>query len=183
MSKTAQLEELRLEILSCTLCKNAGLGEMVFGEGDVNAKIMFVGEAPGKQEAKSGRPFIGRSGKLLRTCIREIGLVENRVYITSPVKYLPKKGTPTKKEIEHSQLHFRKQLEIINPDILVLLGKTAAYATTNKEFSVLKDHGKVFNLLHRQVVPTIHPAAVLRFPKYAEILKGDFAKVKAMALA
>lgn len=178
MDKQKRLDRLKKEIENCPDCRSAGTGVMVFGEGDLNAKVMFVGEAPGRREAESGRPFIGPSGKLLRNMIREIELHEDEVYIASPVKFFPKKGTPTRKEILHSKTHFDAQVEIINPAIMVLMGKTALSALTNLHLSVLKDHGTVIEVRGRKLLLTIHPAAVLRFRKYEPIMKEDFMKIK-----
>lgn len=178
MNKQSQLEKLSDDIQKDPIYKDNFIGKMVFGEGNVDAKIMFVGEAPGKQEAESGRPFIGRSGQLLRSLIREIGLKEEDVYITSPVKFLPKHGTPTKKEIAHARLNFMKQVEIINPHILVLLGKTAIFAVLNEDIPLLKNHGEIRTINNKTYLLTLHPAAVLRFPKYLPLIKTDFQKVK-----
>lgn len=176
--KNVKLAQLEKEILACTICRGVGIGKMVFGEGDPDAKVMFIGEAPGRKEADTGRPFIGRSGQLLRAHIRDVGLREEEVYITSPVKYLPKKGTPSKKEIAHSLGHFHKQIAIINPHLLVLLGKTAVAATLQKDVPVLTRHGEIIEFDGRRALLTIHPAAVLRFPKYKSIFAEDFQKIR-----
>lgn len=177
-TQTQQLEKLKEKIGHCTKCQKDTIGVMVFGEGNPNAKIMFVGEAPGKQEAASGRPFIGRSGKLLRSMIRDTGIKENEVYITSPVKYLPKRGTPSKKQIEHARKPFLEQIAIIDPELIVLLGKTAISAVLQQDISVLKEHGTVFRQDGRNILITLHPAAVLRFPKkYKELFTNDFRKI------
>lgn len=178
MDKEKRLQQLAKQIEKDPIYKNNFIGRMVFGEGNPDASIMFVGEAPGRQEAESGRPFIGRSGQLLRSLIREIGIQEEDVYITSPVKYLPKHGTPTKKEIAHARIDFMKQVEIINPKILVLLGKTAMFAVLNEDISIMKHHGEVRHIDGKTYLLTLHPAAVLRFPKYAPLIKGDFNKLK-----
>lgn len=178
MNKNTALSLLEDEIATCDICKSAGSGKLVFGEGDPDAKVVFVGEAPGRKEAETGRPFIGKSGQLLRTTIRETGLREEDIYITSPVKFLPKKGTPSKKEIQHSNIHFQKQLEIIGPDIIVLLGKTAIQAVLNEGIPVLKRHGELIKRNGQSIFITLHPAAVLRFPKYTKIFKEDFKKLK-----
>src|ERR1043166_605202 len=100
MNKRKELERIAKEIASCKICKRNSIGKPVPGEGNPNARIIFVGEAPGKTEAATGRPFVGRSGKFLRTNIQKIGLNDVKdVYITSPVKYLPKRGTPDKRQI------------------------------------------------------------------------------------
>jgi DNA polymerase len=151
---------------------------MVFGEGDPDSRVMFVGEAPGRQEAETGRPFIGRSGQLLRSLIRGIGLTEEDVYITSPVKYLPEYGTPKKQDIVHARTHFDRQVGIIAPQILVLLGKTAMYAVLDEDISILKHHGQMRERDGRTYFLTLHPAAVLRFSKYKSIIEEDFRKLK-----
>jgi DNA polymerase len=178
MNKQIELNKLAKEIEKDDLYKEKFIGKMVFGEGNVDAKIMFVGEAPGKQEAESGRPFIGRSGKLLRSYITGIGLKEADVYITSPVKYLPAHGTPTPKEIERARVHFFKQVDIIQPKLLVLLGKTALYAALNESLPILKHHGEIREKDGRHFFLTLHPAAVLRFSKFKPFLEADFQKLK-----
>lgn len=177
MSKQDQLDKISREIAKCRVCKSGKSGLPVPGEGNPDAKIVFLGEAPGKTEAASGRPFIGRSGQLLRRMIREIGLTEENVYITSPVKYLPNRGTPTRAHIQHGRVHLSKQLEIINPKVIVLLGNTAIYAMLDVHLPALKEHGNIVKRDGRKYLLTIHPAAVLRFPKYTPIMRADFQKV------
>lgn len=178
MNKQYELDKLKKQVETCSQCQHESIGVAVFGEGNPDARIMFVGEAPGKNEAITGRPFIGRSGKLLRKYIQEIGLKEEEIYITSPVKYLPERGTPSKKQIHHAKTHFDKQVEIINPAIIVLLGKTAAYAVLEEDISVLAQHGTIISKNNRSYLITLHPSAVLRFPKYASLLRDDFKKIK-----
>ncbi len=178
-SKQKQLDEIARQIENCDECKKDSIGKAVPGEGNPDARVMFVGEAPGKQEAASGRPFIGRSGQLLRSFIRNSGLTEEDVYITSPVKYLPKRGTPSKKAIVHARELFFKQVDVINPEIMVLLGKTAIYAVLEEEIPVLKEHGKILERDGRKILVTLHPAAVLRFPlKFKALFQQDFEKLK-----
>ncbi|MBP7967659.1 uracil-DNA glycosylase [Candidatus Woesebacteria bacterium] len=177
MNKQAELNKLKKQIESCTLCQKDSIGIAVFGEGNPDAKIMFVGEAPGKNEAKSGRPFIGRSGKLLRKCIQDIGLNEKNIYITSPVKYLPERGTPSKEQIHHAKTHFDKQVDIIHPEIIVLLGKTAVFAILEENIPVLTRHGEIIQRNNQSYLITIHPSAALRFPKYKTIIENDFKKI------
>jgi DNA polymerase len=178
MNKQKQLEKIAYDIEHCSECKVGKSGLSVPGEGNPDADIMFLGEAPGKTEAKTGRPFIGRSGQLLRKYIRQAGLREEDVYITSPVKYLPDRGTPTKKDIQHGRMHLNDQLEVIQPKVIVLLGATAAYAILERVVPVMKEHGSLIHEGGRTYLLTIHPAAVLRFPKYAPIMLGDFEKLK-----
>lgn len=178
MNKLKELQELEKKMAKREFYTNHFIGKMVFGEGNVDARIMFVGEAPGKQEAENGRPFIGRSGQLLRKFIRSLELAEEDVYITSPVKYLPKHGTPKKKEIEQARVDFMKQIDIIDPQIIVLLGKTAIYAVLEEDIPILKNHGDIIERGGRTYLLTLHPAAGLRFPKYQKLIQEDFSKLK-----
>ncbi len=177
-SKDLLLEKIATEIEKCRICKKDKIGRAVPGEGSANAKIVFIGEAPGRKEAESGRPFIGRSGRLLRSLIKEVGLKEKDIYITSPVKYLPKRGTPTASDIAHGKVHLDKQLAVINPRIIVLLGTTAQKALLTKLYPVLKEHGRIIMEEKRKYFITLHPAAVLRFPKYKSLLRSDFKKLQ-----
>lgn len=177
MNKQQKLNVIAQSIVKCRECKKRKSGKAVPGEGNPNADIVFLGEAPGRLEAASGRPFVGRSGQLLRKKIREAGFIENDVYITSAVKYLPNYGTPTKKDIRHGKIHLDKQFAVIEPKVIVLLGATAAYAMLEKSLPVLQMHGKVMKKDGRWYLITLHPAAVLRFPRYAAYLDADFKKI------
>lgn len=178
MDKNTELKKITREIESCKICKIEKSGKAVPGEGNRCAKIVFVGEAPGKQEALTGRPFVGRSGKLLRTLIREIGLKEEDVYITSPVKYLLNCGTPTKSDIQHGRIHLLKQLSVINPKIIVLLGRVACQALLEEPISVTKEHGKIIDKDNKKYFITFHPSAALRFQKIKSLFLEDFQKLK-----
>jgi len=177
VNKKALLEEAR-QIRKCKECKLGKTGKAVPGEGDPDAKIVFVGEAPGKEESKVGRPFIGRSGKFLRTLIKNIGLDEKEIYITSPVKYLPKKGTPTKQDVVHGSTHLQRQLEIISPKIVVLLGNVAFTALIRQNPSASLRHGEVIKKDNRTYFVTFHPAAAIRFPKIKAQMVEDFKKLR-----
>lgn len=182
MDKQKELDKITKEIENCAVCKVDKIGVAVPGEGNPDADIVFIGEAPGKQESISGRPFIGRSGQLLRSLIREIGLKEDDVYITSPVKYLPQRGTPTSEEIAHGRIHLMKQLDVIKPKFVVLLGRVAAEGVLEKKVFVTKEHGEVIeNKDGIKYFLTYHPAAVLRFPnKFKEAMLKDFKQVKTL---
>lgn len=177
MDKYKNLEAIAKEIESCKICKSGKIGKPVPGEGNPDAKIVFIGEAPGKTESLTGRPFVGRSGQLLRSQIREIGLKEDEVYITSPVKYLPK-GTPTLLDIAHGKLHLEKQLKIINPKVLVLLGSVAAQAVLGEKIPIMKMHGKTIEKQNKSYFISLHPAAVLRVPTLRPLFLEDFKKIK-----
>jgi uracil-DNA glycosylase len=182
VNKQKALDRVNDEIFRCTICPVGKSGKPVVGEGNADADIVFIGEAPGKQEAVVGRPFIGRSGKLLRSLIQEIGLEEDDVYITSPVKYLPDRGTPTSKDIAHGRIHLMKQFEVIQPTVVVLLGRVAAEGVLEKKVFVAKEHGEVIEEENgTRYFLTIHPAAALRFSaKYKPLLKEDFQKLKTL---
>lgn len=176
-NKFGKLERIASEIRRCRVCQLGKSGLAVPGEGNPDSKILFLGEAPGKQEAKTGRPFIGRSGQLLRDLIKGIGLKEEDVFITSAVKYLPDRGTPTKIDIAHGRVHLFKQLEVIEPKIIVLLGSVAAQALIQEPYQVGKFHGQVINKDGYKLFPTYHPAAALRFPPLKKVLEEDFKKL------
>lgn len=177
MNKQKQLAEVAAQIARCKICREDKQGLPVPGEGNPDADIVFLGEAPGKNEAATGRPFIGRSGQLLRRMIQKIGLKEEDVFITSPVKYLPDRGTPTRAHIQHGRVHLSKQLDVIEPKVIVLLGNTAIYALLDRHLPALKEHGNIVSENGRKYLLTIHPAAVLRFPKYAPVMHEDFQKI------
>lgn len=178
MSKKSDLETIALQISNCAICKQESIGIAVPGEGNPNADIVFMGEAPGKNEAKTGRPFIGRSGKFLRATIQEIGLKEEDVFITSPVKYLPERGTPNPKQIAHGREHLMEQLEVIKPKLIVLMGSVAAQGVIQEKIPVLKEHGKILKRDGKNYFLTIHPAAAIRFQKFRSVFKDDFQILK-----
>ena len=182
MRKT-KLEKLNQEIRNCKKCSLwKTRGKVVPGEGPINAKIMVLGQAPGFEESKTGRPFVGRAGKFLNKLLRIAKIKREKIFITSPIKcFPPKNRKPTKKEIEVCLPYLKKQIEIINPQKFILLGEVA--------FSVffpdkkLKDfRGKWVTLREAQgkkkFFITYHPAAGLRFPKIKKILEKDFRKLK-----
>lgn len=175
-SKTEKLKEIEREIENCSECKEGKGGKAVPGEGSPDAKIVFIGEAPGKNESITGRPFIGRSGKLLRENIRRIGLIEKEVYITSPVKYLPSYKTPNKKDIEHGMGHLEKQLSIIRPRLIVLLGKVASFAVLGRDIPVAKMHGGTVQQKYLCFI-TFHPSAAIRFKRIKILFEEDFNKL------
>lgn len=180
MNKQAELDKISRDIENCITCKIGKHGKAVPGEGNPDADIMFVGEAPGRNEAEIGRPFIGRSGKLLRKLINEAGLAESEVYITSPVKYLPDYVTAKPSDIAHGKTHFDKQVEVIDPKIIVLLGRVAALAVLNKNISVVLRHGEIVEEEGRKYFITVHPAAALRFLKMKQTLLEDFEKLRTL---
>jgi DNA polymerase len=181
MSNEKELEKLHQEIKNCKKCplwklrKNA-----VPGEGPANAKIFICGQAPGIEEDKTGRPFIGRAGNFLNELLKIAGIEREKVFITSPLKCLPQppiNRKPKKEEIEACSLYLKKQIEIINPEYFILLGEVA--------FSVFFPREKLSDYRGRWIekdgkfyFPTYHPAAGLRFPGIRKILEEDFKKLR-----
>ena len=178
LEKQQKLDAIAELIQTCRTCKRDKVGVAVPGEGNPDADIVFIGEAPGKQEAETGRPFIGRAGKILRDLIAGAGLDEKDVFITSPVKYLPKHVTPTPEEVAHGRTHLFAQLNVIEPKVIVLLGRVAAFAVLKQNIAVSEEHGKVIEKNGRHYFIAYHPAAMLHSPKTKELLEDDFRKLK-----
>lgn len=176
--KQLALEQIALEIQNCKICKKNSLGLAVPGEGSANAEIVFLGEAPGKKESLSGRPFIGPAGKILRKLIADVGLKDGDVFITSPVKYLLKYVTPTPKDVEHGRTHLTEQLDVIKPKIIVLMGRVAALAMLRQNVLIAKEHGKIVEKEGRKYLLAFHPAAQLHNPNLRGELLKDFKKLK-----
>jgi uracil-DNA glycosylase family 4 len=180
LKKEKALNKIAEEIKACKICKKDKIGVAVPGEGSADADIVFLGEAPGKKEAVSGRPFIGPAGKVLRGLIKDVGLKDENVYITSPVKYLPKYVTPTPEDVTHGRIHLFKQLDVIQPKIIVLMGRIAALAMLEKDVSVAKEHGTIVEKDGRKYLIAYHPAAQLYSPKVKEELIKDFKKLRSL---
>ncbi len=174
MNREKELLRIAREIEECPLCKKWGKGRAVPGEGAADAEIAFIGEAPGKEEAASGRPFVGRSGRLLRSMLRELGLEEEEVFITSPVKYLPLRGRPSHENILHGRGHLLRQFSVIRPKIVVLLGNTACLALLDRKVPITKEHGRIIDREGRKYLITFHPAYAMRFPEGLRAFRRDF---------
>ena len=175
MTQSKQLKRLHDEIKRCTKCslyrtrKNA-----VPGEGSVNARVMFVGEAPGAKEDELGRPFVGRSGNLLTEMLEDIGLTRNAVFITSVLKSRPPNNrAPKREEVVRCMPYLIRQFEIINPEYIVLLGGVAVSAVIGP-WKLSESHGKFYEADDRTFFITYHPAAALRFPKIMQMMLEDF---------
>ncbi|MHA2352083.1 MAG: uracil-DNA glycosylase, partial [Candidatus Thorarchaeota archaeon] len=165
MTRRKQLEELHEVIRKCTLCPlHETRTNAVPGEGPTTSRVMFIGEAPGAREDESGRPFVGRSGDLLISMIQEIGLSRETVFITSILKSRPPKNrAPTQVEICACRPYLERQIEIINPQVAVLLGGVAISSLVGP-WKVSEAHGRFYETDDRTYFMTYHPAAALRFP-------------------
>lgn len=159
-------EVLRDDALACTSCKLAGLGrsQVVFGVGDPRAEVMFVGEGPGAEEDRLGLPFVGRSGKLLdRLVADELGRTRAQVYIANVVKCRPPGNRdPQPDEIAACRGWLDRQIELIDPTVVVTLGKFAAQLLLDTDVPIGALRGRVHAFGDRALVPTFHPAYALR---------------------
>jgi uracil-DNA glycosylase len=179
MNKQKELDKIAKQIAICRVCKRDKVGVAVPGEGNPDADIVFIGEAPGKQESITGRPFIGRAGKLLRSLIANAGLKDEDVFITSPVKYLPKHITPTPAEVAHGRQHLNDQLKVIQPKVVVLLGRIACQAVLERNCAIASEHGKIIKSEGKaNYFLSYHPAAALYAPNLRPALVTDFKKLK-----
>lgn len=161
MGKLQVLKELEAEMAAD---KNLPIPQsnLVFGEGNTDCDVMFVGEAPGYNEDRLKRPFVGRGGQLLDECIKSIGWKREDVYITNIVKRRPPENRdPLPEEIEAYKPYLARQIEIINPRVIVALGRFAMNYFL-PDAKITRDQGKVFRAGGRLIVPMFHPAAALR---------------------
>lgn len=164
------IKTIAAEVAVCTDCPlYKGAQHAVPGEGPRKARIFIIGQAPGAQEDATGRPFVGRSGQFLNKLLEGIGVKREDVFITSAVKHFPPKNRPpTIKELKACQKYLIRQLDIVNPQIVVLLGRTAQSILNHP---VMAD---------RKVFSTIHPAAALRFEPMRKRIRKDFQVLKRM---
>jgi len=175
MSSSKKLEKLHDSIRQCTLCPlHETRINAVPGEGSPNAEFFFIGEAPGAKEDETGRPFVGRSGKFLISLLNEIGISRKDVFITSVLKSRPPNNrTPKKSEIELCRPYVEKQIELIDPRVIVLLGSVAISALVGP-WKVTESHGQFFKAQGRTYFMTFHPAAALRSTKVKDLMRADF---------
>lgn len=179
MGKLEELKKVADEISKCEECKKDKSGLPVPGEGNPGASTMFLGESPGPQESKTGRPFVGRAGKFLTKMFDSIGIDRKDVYITSPVKYYPGRRAPTDDEIAHGRIHLLKQIEIIKPKLIVLLGNVALKALIpDEKLFVSKVHGRIIEKNGTTYFPTYHPSAAMRFTKMRNAMMQDMVELK-----
>jgi uracil-DNA glycosylase family 4 len=165
--KIALLKEVRETIGDCTRCRLSGNRKnIVFGEGDPDAKIMFIGEAPGKEEDIQGLPFVGDAGILLTKLIEKMGLHRSGVYIGNIIKCRPPMNRdPEADEIATCRQFIERQIGIIRPAVIVTLGRIALQTfTDNPKIKITAARGKFFYFMDIPVMPTFHPAYLLRNP-------------------
>ena len=162
----ASLDELKKECAGCAKC---GLCQtrtnLVFGVGDPGAKLMYVGEGPGRDEDLQGEPFVGRAGKLLDAMLDIIDLDRSKVYIANMVKCRPPQNRdPLPEEQDACFPWLERQIEIIDPKLIVCLGRISAMRLIRSDFKITREHGQWFDVGGRQIMALYHPAALLRDP-------------------
>ncbi len=165
MSSGSRLAELAATAAGCTRCPLAtGRTQVVFGTGDPDADLMFVGEAPGRDEDLQGVPFVGRSGRLLdRLLAEEVGIGREAVYIANVVKCRPPENRdPKPDEIAACRPYLEQQMALIAPKVVVTLGNFATRLLLDTDQGITRVRGRAYPLGSTQLVPTFHPAAALR---------------------
>lgn len=170
---------LKKETFSCTKCAIArNRNNVVFGEGDANAKLMFVGEAPGYDEDAKGRPFIGKAGMLLTKIIEAMGLRREDVYICNILKCRPTANrNPLPEEISNCIDYLSKQIEYISPKVICGLGKFASQTLLNKDTSITRLRGNWHEYKGIKFMPTYHPAYLLRNPGDKKLVWQDMKNI------
>ncbi len=165
ISRTPDLVSLSDAVRGCTRCPlHAGRNKVVFGQGDPKARLMVVGEAPGRLEDLKGLPFIGRSGDLLTKMLQAIQISRREVFITSVIKCRPPQNrTPSSAEISACSPVLFQQIKIIAPRLILALGQVAAQVILNSRARLRDLRGKIHDVGNLKVIPTYHPAFLLRF--------------------
>jgi uracil-DNA glycosylase family 4 len=175
------LVAVRADIGECTRCKLHGLGrtQIVFGIGNPEADLMFVGEAPGADEDAKGVPFIGRAGQLLTKIIEAIGLQRDQVYIANVIKCRPPGNrNPEPDEVEQCEPFLFRQIDLIRPKVIVALGKFAAQSLLRSSEPITKLRGREFAYRDAILMPTYHPAYLLRSPSAKRDVWEDMKRVR-----
>lgn len=181
MQPAERLARLRTHYADCMRCPLATQGrqQVVFGEGEPDAAIMFIGEGPGRDEDLLGRPFVGRSGKLLTKMLDALGFTRDRVFISNSVRCRPpanRQPTPEETALCISHILLR-EISIVRPRIICTLGATATNALIEQNKSLSSIRGQVIQTDFFSLLPTFHPAYLLRNPAATTIVETDFLKL------
>ena len=184
---TETLDDIKIDIgPACTRCKLCTLGrsQIVFGVGTPKARLMFVGEAPGEDEDKKGEPFVGRAGQLLTKIIEAIGLTRDQVYIANVLKCRPPGNrNPEADEVAQCEPFLFRQIDVIQPKVIVPLGKFAAQSLLRTMDPITRLRGRSFEFRGATLIPTFHPAYLLRNPSAKREVWEDMKKVRAILQA
>jgi uracil-DNA glycosylase len=179
MNKQTELDQIKADILKNDVCPDlaSSATNLVFGEGDPNADIVFIGEAPGKKEDEQGVPFVGASGQFLDEMLQSIHLNRNQIYITNIVKYRPPNNRdPLPTEKEAFLPYLERQLDVINPLLVVTLGRHSTNVfLPNLQISQI--HGQAKRKDGRVYLPLYHPAAALYNGSMRQTLVDDFSRI------
>ena len=183
-TKIQKLDKLKKNIQlikNCNLKKNAK--NIVFGDGNIDAKVMIIGEGPGAQEDLQGKPFVGRAGKLLDKMLEAIQLNRTKVYISNVVNFRPPENRkPTEVEIERYLPYLKSHIEIINPKILLLLGSTALNALIGNDIVISKARGKwiqkEIGKAKPWIIASFHPAFLMRQPEQKKLAWIDLKMIR-----
>lgn len=180
MADAGSMSELRGLLGECTRCAlGSDRTNLVFGSGDESARLMFVGEAPGRVEDQQGLPFVGPAGRLLDELLAEIGLERPNVYITNVVKCRPPGNRdPLPLEMDTCGPFLKDQISIVKPRVVCALGRIAAGYMLERSVQITRMHGQKFARPGYFVVPVFHPAAALRASSTMLLLRQDFEQLK-----
>jgi uracil-DNA glycosylase family 4 len=181
---TETLADVKADIgPDCARCKLHTLGrrQIVFGVGNPGARLMFVGEAPGEEEDQQGEPFVGRSGQLLTKIIESIGLTREQVFIANVIKCRPPANrNPEPDEVATCEPFLFRQIDIIKPQVIVPLGKFAAQCLLKTADPITRLRGQLFEYRGATLIPTFHPAYLLRNPSAKREVWEDMKKVRSL---
>ena len=183
---SSELDELRVETSACTRCRlHEGRTQVVFGVGNPDADLMFVGEAPGFHEDQQGIPFVGQAGKLLDRLLEGIGLTRSDVYVANVLKCRPPGNRdPQPDEIEQCEPHLFRQIALVRPKVVATLGNFATKLLSGKPTGITRVHGveqeTTIGGSRVLLYPIFHPAAALYTPAMLKVLEEDFRRIPAL---
>lgn len=186
MNQNQLSKEQKLQYIFNTIKKAYPNKTLVFKDGSPDRPVMIIGEAPGKDEEKQGKPFVGRAGKLLNTTLEKLGWQRADFYVTNIVRYRPQDGlggtlTPTPEEIEKFRPALEKEIAVVNPKLIVVLGRIAMTGL-GIEGSMASNHGQIINKkiggADRRILVVYHPAAILRNINWEPIFREDLGKIR-----
>jgi DNA polymerase len=181
VSGADSLSEFKASVLDCTKCRLANTRtQVVFGTGNPNADLMFIGEAPGRDEDLAGEPFVGRAGQLLTDIIKAMKLTRDDVYIANVIKCRPPENrNPEPDELDACRPYIKQQIEMIKPRVIVTLGRFALQSTLERAVAISSARGEWMQFGDVKLMPTYHPAYLLRNPAAKRDVWSDMKKVLA----
>lgn len=175
-----QLEQIKSECENCMLCPlGSTRTNVVFGVGNPDAELMFVGEAPGESEDLSGIPFVGRAGKLFDKFLVAVGIDRDDVYIANILKCRPPQNRDPKPEEEDLCIKYLdEQIDAIKPKYIVCLGRIAAMRLIKEDFRIMSEHGTWYKKDNYEICAVLHPSAILRDPRKNELMLKDMIDIR-----